>query len=178
MEQTLLINITTGKLVIGILAFFLGLLAIVWKGKTEIATAIKSEIGDFKDRFISMESKMEILWKDKIAPSNSPRQLNERGNDILTKSGIKEIVDEKKPYLLSLVKEKNTKNQYDAEKAVEEVMNGLPAHCPDIVDKLKDGAFKTGVDISTMLFAGSIYLRNEIFGDLGYSLTDLDKPKV
>ena len=109
MEQTLLINITTVKLVIGILAFFLGLLAIVWKGKTEIATAIKSEIGDFKDRFISMESKMEILWKDKIAPSNSPRQLNERGNDILTKSGIKEIVDEKKPYLLSLVKEKNTK---------------------------------------------------------------------
>jgi len=61
MEQTLLINITTGKLVIGILVFFLGLLAVVWKGKTEIIRTIQSAMGDLKDRCISMESKMDII---------------------------------------------------------------------------------------------------------------------
>jgi len=31
--------------------------------------------------------------------------------------------------------------------------------------------------LGSILFAGSIYLRNLIFPDLGFSLEDLDKPK-
>ena len=62
-----------------------------------------------------MKPKLDILWRDKIAPSSSPRQLNERGTDILNTSGIKEVVDQKKDLLLKLVKEKNPTNPYDAE---------------------------------------------------------------
>lgn len=135
----------------------------------------KRNLGDFKDRFISMESKMEILWKNEVAPSNSPRQLNERGNNILENSGIKNLVNKKKDKLLELVRAKNATNPYDAERAIEEIMNGLPSHCPDIINELKTGAFNTGVDIGSVLFVGAIYLRNLIFKDLGFSLEDLDK---
>ncbi|NTW26776.1 MAG: hypothetical protein HGA36_00400 [Candidatus Moranbacteria bacterium] len=57
-------------------------------------------------------------------------------------------------------------------------MMGLPKHCPEIVDQLKTGAFKTGAEIDDVLFAGSIYLRNLIFEELGFSLNDLDKKKM
>lgn len=177
-NTSIIFNVDANVLLVGTILFFLALFGIVWKGKEEIGKTIKEAIGDFKDRFISMESKMEILWKNEIAPAGSPRQLNEKGNDILNKSGIKEIVDDKKLKLLELAKKREPKNPYDAEKTIEEIMNQLPKHCPDIIDKLKDGAFKTGSDIESVLFAGSIYLRNLIFTDLGFSLEDLDKPKI
>jgi hypothetical protein len=123
-----------------------------------------------------MKPKLDILWRDKIAPSNSPRQLNERGMDILNTSGIKEVVDQKKDLLLKLVKEKNSTNPYDTEIAISAVMMDLPKHCADIVDKLKQGAFMSGVDINTVLFTGAIYLRNLIFKELGFELQDLDIP--
>jgi hypothetical protein len=95
----------------------------------------------------------------------------------LSKSGIKKIIDEKKESLLKLVKDKQTTNAYDAEIAIYSVMMELPNHCPDVIDRLKQGAFLSGVDINTVLFVGSIYFRNLIFPDLGLSLEDLDKPK-
>lgn len=124
-----------------------------------------------------MKPKLEILWQDKFAPAHFTRQLNDRGKDILENSGIKEIINEKKQQLLELVKFRKSKNPYDAEIAIFEVVKQLKSHCPGIVDKLKDGAFKTGSNIDSVLFVGGIYLRNEIFPDLGFSLNDLDNSK-
>ncbi len=130
------------------------------------------------DDVSEIKPKVDILWKDKIAPAHSPRQLNEKGESILNSSGIKEIIDEKKDNLFELVKDKAVTTAYDAEMAIYSVTMDLPKHCPDIVDRLKQGAFQSGVDINTVLFAGSIYLRNLIFSDLGFSINDLDKPKI
>lgn len=178
METTnIVFSFGSKELIIGLCCFFFALLAVIWKGKKEIADAIKESIGDFKDRFVSLENKMDVIWKDKIAPAHSPRQLNDLGQNILNNSGIKEIVDENKEKLFQLVKAKNTKNPYDAERAILEIMIELPKHCPEVLDKLKNGAFSTGTDIEALLFVGSIYLRNQIFSDLGFSITDLDKPK-
>lgn len=159
------------KILFGVIALLFGIVVYFTKKIFDNTDSISKDVSE-------MKPKLEILWQDKFAPAHSPRQLNERGNDVLAKSGIKEIVDDKKPKLLELVKAKEPKNPYDAEKVIEEVMYKLPEHCPDIVDQLKNGAFKTGIDIGAVLFVGSIYLRNEIFTDLGFSLTDLDKPKV
>ena len=135
--------------------------------KTEL---IAFDVSDIKP-------KVDILWKDKIAPSFSPRQLNEQGNNILRASGIKEIIDTKKDDLLKLVKAKKVSNPYDAEESIGAVMLELPRYYPDIIDKIKLGAFNTGANMDTVLFAGSIYLRNLIFKDLGFSLDDLDQPR-
>lgn len=122
-----------------------------------------------------MRPKLDILWRDKIAPANSPRQLNEKGLQILNTSGIKQIVEEKREYLLGLIREKNPTNPYDADISISSIVFDLPSHCPDIVDRLKQGAFLSGVDTGTVLLAGSLYLRDLIFKDLGFDLGDLDK---
>lgn len=151
-----------------------------------LVTAILAGIGYFLKRIFEkteiigndvseIKPKVYILWKDRYAPATSPRQLNETGKNILEESGIKEIIDSKKEKLFIEVKKINPKTAYDAEQAIILVVNNLPRYCPEMLPQLKNGAFKTGQDIDALLYVGSIYLRNLIFGDLGFSLTDLDK---
>jgi hypothetical protein len=145
--------------------------------KDTLKDEIKPDLKDVRERFFTIEEKVNTLWRDKFAPANSPRQLNSMGKNILIGSGIKEIIDEKKSQLSDLIKAKKITNAYDAEEAVLSIVMDLPKHCPDMVEKLKGGAFLVGADVGAVLFVGGIYLRNEIFPTLGFSLGDLDKPK-
>lgn len=138
---------------------------------------ILKDLDDMRPKVNDMWPKVDILWKDRTATSHSPRQLNEMGRSVLNGSGIKEIIDEKKEHLASLVKEKNPITAYDAEQTILAVVNDLQQHYPDVTDRLKNGAFKTGADIPTLLFVGGIYLRDQIIEELGFSLVDLDKAK-
>jgi hypothetical protein len=139
-----------------------------------IVTKIEPSLQDVRERFMKVEDRVETLWKDKFAPADSPRQLNDRGNVILVSSGIKEIVDSMKLELLAKVREQNPATAYDAERITEEIVANLPKSNPELLPKFKDGAFRTGVDIDVLLLVGGIYLRNLIFSDLGYNLIDID----
>jgi len=138
---------------------------------------VQNGLGDVRSRVVEMSTRLDVLWKDRFAIAHSPRQLNERGNTVLNESGIKEIIYEKKDVLAALVKEKRPTNPYDAEQAILAVVNDLQERNPEVTDRLKDGAFRVGADIPTLLFVGGIFLRDLIFADLGFSLVDLDKPK-
>ena len=138
---------------------------------------LRKDIKDVRERFSVVEDRVDTMWKDGLAPALSPRQLNNRGESILNESGIKEIIEKKRTILLELVKTKNINNPYDAENAILQVASQIPEHCPDIIDELKNGAFRVGANLDDVLFVGGIYLRNLIFKDLGFSLEDLDKPK-
>jgi len=162
---------TSENILLTIITILLTVIGYFLKRTLDKTESISDDVSEIKP-------KVDILWKDKIAPAHSPRQLNEKGESILNSSGIKEIIDEKKDNLFELVKDKAVTTAYDAEMAIYSVTMDLPKHCPDIVDRLKQGAFQSGVDINTVLFAGSIYLRNLIFSDLGFSINDLDKPKI
>lgn len=183
-EQRTIIQIGMLESIIGILVFVFSI-GVAWgvvKTKlTAISDDIKNNITpslkDVRERLVGVETKVNALWKDRIAPQHSPRQLNEVGKIILNESGIKEIVDKKRDELLKIVKERNPDNPYDAEQFILSAMQELPKHCPDMIGDLKKGAFKTGADIESVLFVGAIYLRNLIFPELGFSLGDLDKPK-
>ena len=139
---------------------------------------ILKDLEPIRERFAVVESKVNDLWQDRVAPAHSPRQLNPLGREILEKSGIKEIVDNKKEELLKIIKGKNLKNAYDTEAEILSVMNDLPKHCPDVIEKLKTGAYQTGSSISNVLLVGGIYLRDIIFPDLGFKVEELDKPKT
>lgn len=129
---------------------------------------------ELSERFIVVEDRVETMWKDKFAPSNSPRQLNELGNKILNESGVKQIIENNKAKLLEIIKSKKPDNAYDTEQLILSIVNELPKHCPEIIDELKQGAFRVGQSIDTVLFIGGLYLRNLIFSELGFSLTDID----
>lgn len=68
---------------------------------------ILEDLKGIRGKFDIVESRVSDLWADRLAPADSPRQLNERGNKILEESGIKKVIDEKKDDLLKLVQEKN-----------------------------------------------------------------------
>ncbi|NTU66728.1 MAG: hypothetical protein HGB08_02265 [Candidatus Moranbacteria bacterium] len=145
--------------------------------KDSLDKKIEPDLKDVRERFVVVEDRVGSMWKDKLAPSSSPRKLNTRGNDVLINSGIKSIIDENRDKLLDLVKRNNRNNAYDAEIEILKTVRDLQKHCPEIVERLKDGAFKSGADIDAVLFVGGIYLRDIIFNDLGFSLDDLDKVK-
>lgn len=136
---------------------------------------IEEKVGDIRERLVIVEDHVETLWKNKLAPTHSPRQLNEAGSRILEESGIQQLIEEKKRVLLEKIREKQPTNPYDAERSIEEVTLLIPKLFPETIDTLKNGAFKTGSDIDAILFVGSIYLRNKIFKDLGFDIDDLDK---
>lgn len=138
---------------------------------------MQDDLRDMKPKVDDMFPKVDILWKDKVAPAHSPRNLNDYGITILNSSGIKEVIEEKKSVLLTLVKTLDAKNAYDAEQAVLSVVKELPKHCPDVIDRLKAGAFKTGANLDTVLLVGGIYLRDLIFPNLGFSVEEIDKHK-
>lgn len=177
------IEIGTVQGLLGVAAILLGI-GVAWgtlrtlvKGiKDDLDADIKPNIQNMRERFVIVEDRVRTLWKDEVAPAGSPRQLNTRGENILAGSGIKEMIDQKKGDLLALVKEKTIGNPYDAEQSILQVVSDLKKD-PDIVEKLKTGAFSVGVDIDTVLLVGGIHLRNLIFPDLGFSITDLDEHK-
>jgi hypothetical protein len=144
----------------------------------EVLDSVKTTVDSMFERFIRVEERVNTLWKDEVAPARSPRQLNAIGKNILSGSGIKEIIDQNKLKLLTQVKALNPTNAYDAEQYSLNVVSELAKHCPDVVPKLKDGAFRVGSGIETVLLVGGFYLRDLIFPDLGFSLTELDKPKT
>lgn len=139
--------------------------------------SIEPKLSGLVEKFSVVEDRTDNMWKDKFAPSNSPRQLNERGKNVLENSGIKKVIDKNRDRLLKLVKKRKSTNAYDAEKAVYFVMIDMQKEFPEVMDGLKNDAFRLGVDIDVVLFVGSIYLRNLIFKDLGFSVDDLDVPK-
>ena len=140
--------------------------------RTEI---MKKDLENIKPKVDDMFPKVDILWKDRIAPATSPRELNPKGQEILEKSGIKQIIDDKKSELLELVKQKNPKNAYDAENAILLVMaTDFKEKYPELIEQLKTGAFNVGAGIDELLFVGGIYLRNLIFDDLGFKLRELN----
>jgi len=137
--------------------------------RSAVDSEIKPDLKNLRERFIVVEEKVNTLWKDRAAPQGSPRTLNALGIKILNESGIKEIVDRKKEYLITLVKERAPKTAYDTDQCIADVMMELPIRCPGIVDTLKEGAFRTGADIDTVLFVGSVYLSKLIFSELGFT---------
>jgi hypothetical protein len=154
-------------------------------GRLEVLKSLKETVGDLKktidkmyERFVRVEERVNTLWKDEVAPAHSPRQLNAIGQNILNGSGIKEIIEAKKTELLAKVRALNPTNAYDAEQYALNVVSELPKHCPDVTLKLKEGAFKVGSGVETVLLVGGFYLRDLIFPELGFPLTDLDKPKA
>lgn len=146
--------------------------------ETEIKPELKelrTNLIDLRERYIVAEERVDILWKNRLGIAHSPRQLNAQGNKILENSGIKEIIDNKKDYLLALVKQENPATPYDAEKITEKIVMKLLTYFPSLETELKNGAFGVGADISEVLYVGSLYLRDEIFPDLGFNLEEWQK---
>lgn len=145
--------------------------------KDEIKDCIKSLTnGTVKhDKQIGiMTFKLNEIWKDRSAPAHSPRALNEFGKKILEDSGIKIEINKRLDEFYNAMVEKKPENAYQIQEYSEKLMYKLKNE-PQLKSFLEDAAFKTGSEIDSVLFVGSIYLRDLLLEKFGYKGGDIDQ---
>lgn len=129
--------------------------------------SIGNDVSDIKP-------KVKILWEREFASSASPLVLNERGNKILNESGIKALVDANAELLMANLRDKKPQNAYQVQECATKIIR-IFTDTPEILSKLQDGAFKTGVNVDTVLFTGGLYLRDLALPKYDFKLADIDE---
>ncbi len=153
--------------------YFLGIIASL----IGIAWFAGIKIGKIENSIEWIKNEIEKIWnivrEKPITVSNSPMVLNETGQKILNESGIKNIILENKEMLLNAIREKNPETAYDVQEIAKKVVNLLKENT-DIFIRLKNGAFKSGTNIDSVLLVGSFPLRDMALKELGFKTEDLD----
>lgn len=137
---------------------------------------LTARFDEFSASLAVVDSRVEVLWQDYLAPASSPRQLNETGQRTLEESGMREIAEAHRGYFLDRVRSKNPETAYDAEAALIDAAYDLPREFPELTNRIKDGAFRSGQNIDAVLFVGAIYLRDQILSELGFSSDATEEP--
>lgn len=110
-------------------------------------------------KFMEMYPKVNVLWSQATSQHRSPLQPNEQGRYIMTKSRVNDLIDDRAKDLLKAIEDIKPTTAYDAQEAAKKVANTLKAD-PALVRTLKDAAYQAGTDIDSMLFVGSLHLRD------------------
>ena len=139
---------------------------------------IRKEIDeDIKPTLKEVDKKVLVLWEKIFAVSHSPIRLNPLGEKILKGSGIKEMVDARLPELLDSVREKKPQNAYQVQEFSKQVVSDIKNDL-NILSKLQDGAYKTGVDVDSVLLVGSLYLRDLVLPEFNFKLEEINGKKT
>jgi hypothetical protein len=161
--------------VFGIGAAWASLKSSVQSLENTLKEEIAPDLRYMRDRFALLEDRVDSLWKDKLAPARSPRVLNARGRKILRESGIQEIVEGKRQELERMLRMSHPATAYDAERLAILAVMGLPNRSPEIVSKLKEGAFRVGAEMDSVLFVGGLYFRDTALPKLGFGVNYADR---
>ncbi len=157
---------TYTELLLSIIIVLLGGVGYFIKRILDATDAIREDVNDIKP-------KVKILWELQFASSKSPLVPNEKGADILEKSGIKEMVDAASTRLVEEIKEKAPQNPYQIQEYAKAVMLNMKNNA-DVLQHLQEGAFNAGVDVDTILFIGSLYLRDLALPEFSFASEDTD----
>lgn len=189
-----------GKIAIGVVssliifAFFLGGLhnsMLSMKKSVKDIPEMKSEIQANKkvvgisdrtmtkidDKIDKMIDKFDKIILSSISNANSPIRLNEVGTRILKQSKVGDVIQEKYKLIVEKVKAKNPQNAYQTQEILFDVVAELEKD-ETLIEKLENGAFLSGSDVSTVLYAGAIDIRDQVVKDMGYMIWDIDKEQA
>jgi hypothetical protein len=115
---------------------------------------------EMQDTFNRMGYPMQRILK-----TTSPVELTEYGKKLVEESGFNRIFSENREEILGWVKERNPKNQYDAQEISRTVL--LEHQNDPIFELLKQYAFQHAeTSLEQILRAGAIITRNEIIKEL------------
>lgn len=125
------------------------------------------------DKIPAMEVKVTELWRFRMANNDSPMVLNDKGLIILKESGINELVDLNYHAILSKVRNLSPPNAYQAQETIVMVVKEL-INDPILKNNIEAGAYKSGVDVETVLFVGALYIRDKILQELNLIPANID----
>ena len=146
------------------------------KDMADIKTEIKDSSRDITKR---IDDLIMAYSQRGLSESNSPRQLTEEGLKVLKSSAIDAVVDDKFDLIVERVKELSPEYSYQAEQAVLAVVRELVDDA-SLKDAIEEGAFNSGYLVSSVLFAGGLYIRDRVLSELGFKSEEIDthKPKA
>lgn len=124
-ETVISFNVGAWPLLITLVAFFVSLLGVVWKGKKEIGDTIKEEMEPFKKstemfthniKVISdFLSKHHTKFNSTELRASSPLQLTKEGNKLIEDIGFDNIFEKNKANFFDVINGENPKLKYDVE---------------------------------------------------------------
>lgn len=152
--------ITPVTIGIGVLIFRLG----------ELHSEMQRAFG----KIISMDIKVEKMWRERTTVKHSPSVLNKSGQKILDDSNIKEFTDKYFNDIIYKVKKLTPKNAYEAQEFLINVVRDLK-NKDSYRDELEESISKSCSDIDTILFVAAINMRDIVIEYLNFKREDIDK---
>ncbi|MFH1218640.1 MAG: hypothetical protein V1679_02265 [Candidatus Peregrinibacteria bacterium] len=108
--------------------------------------------------------------------SQSPVNLNSRGEEWLRESGLKEYIDSHKDNFMRTCEDKKDHNPYDIQQYIFSYFDNVELE-PKIDKKLKEFAFQKGTTMNIIRRVAGIYFRNLCLQEFGMAVDDIDKHK-
>lgn len=179
-DTSIIFNISAGSMTIGLFFFFVALLAIVWKGKKEIADTIKEELNPFKktgNSIIHAINEAQTILRNKfpgvsiihnlVETGESPLKPTEYGAQLIKDSGLEKVIDENRDFLRTKLKASLPKDytEYDVQEKARSLFIELKDN--PILNPVKKWVYENPTDIEVILKVGGLWLRDDF----------LDKPR-
>lgn len=174
MDTTIVFNVGAGTLIVGIFFFFIALLAVVWKGKSEISDSIKKEITPFRN-IANAVTEIQTVLRNKFDGLNivhtmmeqgsSPLNPTEYGSHLIKESGLEKILDEQKEFLCTKLKAilPSGYTEYDVQEKARQILIDLKDD--SIMRPVKDWVYEHPTDIKNILRTGGLWLRDDFLGN-------------
>ncbi len=146
--------------------------------KFQIIDDLKEGFDKIQEKMLDLISRISKIEGNLfgIARPGSPIKLTPLGMEALNDSGILNLISPKKEILIGKIKSQNPSTAYDVQEITKNIFNteGLDLS-KDEENKLKDYAFKKGMTLKDVFYAGAIYFRDIALEELGFKVEDLDK---
>lgn len=120
-------------------------------------TDMKSEL----DRLLEFKVNVQKFVDSNIYKNQSPLSLTEYGQKLVDDSGFKEVFENTKDDLVTMLEQQNPSSQYDTQEKARALMDSLTDYAP--FELLKKYAFEHGADLGQILRSGAIMLRDYYF---------------
>jgi hypothetical protein len=117
---------------------------------------------------VELRVKVEVLWQKHLSQSNSPLALNDNGQRILKSSGIDVLMDQRYNEILNNVRSHKPTNVYQVQELVITTCYGYKDDA-SWREQLEIAAFQSGCDVGTLLYVGSLNIRDNVIRDLGFN---------
>ncbi|MEI9920368.1 MAG: hypothetical protein WDO14_16475 [Bacteroidota bacterium] len=137
----------------------------------KIQTALKeltATVNQIRIEITEIQVKLDILWRQHTAKSNSPLSLNEEGLRALKQSNIGAFADHHYPEFLSKVKALKPENAYQAQELLISVVSRYKK-ADEHKLHLPEAAFSSGSDVDSLLFVAALSVRDRLISDLAFN---------
>ena len=120
-------------------------------------TEMKTEL----DKLLEFKVSAQKFIDSKLYTAQSPLNLSDYGRKLTDESGFTKIFHEVKDDLVSRLEKLNPTTQYEAQEKARSLMDDLTSYEP--FKPIEKYAFEHGIDLSQILRAGAILLRDYYF---------------